>query len=160
MPTTLTLKNIPDAVYDRLKLSEETHRCSMNGEAMVCLEAVLLPSKVTPRECLPRGDTHGDNSPAVASWGVAMLIGLLQAGCTTVMVHSEGDVVVKRHLGVVQILVDDQRTTGIALSSLGITLLPGTLTLGWTDWKAVVVGRENADRCLFVDFSPHPFAKD
>jgi plasmid stability protein len=54
MPTTLTLKNIPDVVYDRLKLSAEAHRRSMNSEAIVCLEAVLLPSKVTPSERLVR----------------------------------------------------------------------------------------------------------
>ena len=54
MPTTLTLKNIPDDVYDRLKLSAETHRRSMNSEAIVCLEAVLLPGKVTLVERLAR----------------------------------------------------------------------------------------------------------
>jgi plasmid stability protein len=54
MPTTLTLKNIPDEVYERLKLSAETHRRSMNSEAIVCLEAVLLPAKVTLAERLAR----------------------------------------------------------------------------------------------------------
>ena len=54
MPTTLTLKNIPDAVYKRLKLSAETHRRSMNSEAIVCLEAMLLPAKVTLTERLMR----------------------------------------------------------------------------------------------------------
>lgn len=54
MPTTLTLKNIPDVVYDRLKLSAEAHRRSMNSEAIVCLEAVLLPTRVTPAERLAR----------------------------------------------------------------------------------------------------------
>lgn len=54
MPTTLTLKNIPDLVYDRLKRSAEAHRRSMNSEAIVCLEAVLLPAKVTPAERLAR----------------------------------------------------------------------------------------------------------
>lgn len=54
MPTTLTLKNIPDAVFDRLKLSAKMHRRSMNSEAIVCLEAVLLPAKVTPAERLAR----------------------------------------------------------------------------------------------------------
>ena len=47
MTTTLTLKNIPDAVYERLKLSAEAHRRSMNSEAIVCLEQVLLPTKMT-----------------------------------------------------------------------------------------------------------------
>ncbi len=54
MPTTLTLKNIPDEVYARLKASAETHRRSLNSEAIVCLESVLLPGKVTPRERLER----------------------------------------------------------------------------------------------------------
>jgi plasmid stability protein len=54
MPTTLTLKNIPDDVYARLKLSAEVHRRSMNSEAIVCLEAMLLPAKVAPEERLAR----------------------------------------------------------------------------------------------------------
>lgn len=52
MPTTLTLKNIPDAVYERLKTAAETHRRSMNNEAIVCLEAVLMPTKLAPSERL------------------------------------------------------------------------------------------------------------
>lgn len=43
MATTLTLKNIPDEVYDRLRLSAATHRRSLNSEAIVCLETVRLP---------------------------------------------------------------------------------------------------------------------
>ena len=54
MPTTLTLKNIPDAVYDRLKASATLHRRSLNSEAIVCLEAVLLPQRVAPNERLAR----------------------------------------------------------------------------------------------------------
>ena len=54
MPTTLTLKNIPDAVYARLKATASAHRRSMNSEAIVCLEAVLMPSKVMVGERLAR----------------------------------------------------------------------------------------------------------
>lgn len=54
MSTTLTLKNIPDDVYTRLKLSAQTHRRSLNSEAIVCLEAVLLPTKMPPGERLAR----------------------------------------------------------------------------------------------------------
>lgn len=54
MPTTLTLKNIPDTVYERLKLSAEAHRRSLNSEAIVCLEAMLLPAKMTPLERIAR----------------------------------------------------------------------------------------------------------
>ncbi|AHE97654.1 FitA-like ribbon-helix-helix domain-containing protein [Thioalkalivibrio paradoxus] len=54
MPTSLTLKNIPDDVYRRLKASAEAHRRSLNNEAIVCLEAMLVPSKRTPGERLAR----------------------------------------------------------------------------------------------------------
>lgn len=52
MPTTLTLKNIPDEVYERLKASAETHRRSVNSEAIVCLESVLLPDRMAASERL------------------------------------------------------------------------------------------------------------
>lgn len=54
MPTTLTLKNIPDAIYEKLKFSAESHRRSLNSEAIVCLEAVLLPARTIPGERLAR----------------------------------------------------------------------------------------------------------
>ncbi len=54
MPTTLTLKGIPDDVYERLKASAEAHRRSLNSEAIVCLETVLLPGKMPPTERLAR----------------------------------------------------------------------------------------------------------
>ena len=54
MPTTLTLKNVPDVVYERLKASAELHRRSMNSEAIVCLEAVLVPTRVSSAERLAR----------------------------------------------------------------------------------------------------------
>lgn len=54
MATTLTLKNIPDELYERLKASAETHRRSLNSEAIVCLESVLIPGRVTVSERLAR----------------------------------------------------------------------------------------------------------
>jgi plasmid stability protein len=54
MPTTLTLKNIPDEVYRRLKVAAEMHRRSLNSEAIVCFETALLPGKATPGERLAR----------------------------------------------------------------------------------------------------------
>lgn len=54
MPTTLTLKNIPDEVYERLKASAEAHRRSLNSEAIVCLESVLLPGRIAVEERLAR----------------------------------------------------------------------------------------------------------
>lgn len=54
MPTTLTLESIPDELYERLRASAEVHRRSLSGEAIVCLETVLLPGKMPPSERLAR----------------------------------------------------------------------------------------------------------
>lgn len=54
MPTTLTLKNIPDDVYTRLKAAAKTHRRSLNSEAIVCLESVLMPGRTSVGERLAR----------------------------------------------------------------------------------------------------------
>ena len=54
MPTTLTLKNIPDEVYERLKAAAEMHRRSLNSEAIVCLETVLTPTRISPSERIAR----------------------------------------------------------------------------------------------------------
>lgn len=54
MPTTLTLKNIPDEVYERLKTAAERHRRSLNSEAIVCLETVLTPRRISTGERLAR----------------------------------------------------------------------------------------------------------
>ena len=54
LPTTLTLKNIPDEVYVRLKAAAESHHRSLNSEAIVCLESVLLPGRATAEEVIAR----------------------------------------------------------------------------------------------------------
>ena len=79
MPTTLTLKNIPDAVYDQLKLSATAHRRSLNGEAIVCLESVLLPARTALgdrlarlrelRASLPQDAFHADDIDAAKREG-------------------------------------------------------------------------------------------
>lgn len=63
MSTTLTLKNIPDAVYERLKASATAHRRSLNSEAIVCLESVLLPGSIDPRERIARARALRDMLP-------------------------------------------------------------------------------------------------
>lgn len=54
MPVNLTLKNVPDEVYDRLKHSAALHRRSLNSEAILCLEIALLPTSIPPAERLAR----------------------------------------------------------------------------------------------------------
>ena len=54
MPATLSLKNVPDAVYERLKAFAQANRRSLNSEAIVCLESVLARKRLAPSERLPR----------------------------------------------------------------------------------------------------------
>lgn len=63
MPTTLTLKNIPDEVYVRLKASAQSHRRSLNSEAIVCLESVLLPGRATAEEVIARARAIRETLP-------------------------------------------------------------------------------------------------
>jgi len=54
MPTTLTLKGIPDDLYIRLKQTAEVHRRSLNNEAISVLETMLLPRKATASDRIAR----------------------------------------------------------------------------------------------------------
>lgn len=54
MPTTLTLKNFPDEIYERLKASAEVHRRSLGSEAIACLESVLAPGRLASSERIAR----------------------------------------------------------------------------------------------------------
>jgi plasmid stability protein len=54
MPTTLTLKNIPDEIYERLRQSADLHRRSLNSEAIVCLETILVPTRIALSQRLER----------------------------------------------------------------------------------------------------------
>jgi antitoxin FitA len=45
---TLTIKNIPAAVYEQLKQRAARHRRSVNREVIVCLEKVLGSRSVDP----------------------------------------------------------------------------------------------------------------
>jgi antitoxin FitA len=50
----LTIKNLPDGIYESLKRSSEMHRRSINDEVISCLETVLAPTRVTTAEKLSR----------------------------------------------------------------------------------------------------------
>ena len=51
---TLTIKNVPDQLYERLRERAAANRRSMNGEAVVCLERVLRGPLVDEPELLER----------------------------------------------------------------------------------------------------------
>jgi plasmid stability protein len=46
----LTIKNIPDDLYARLKESAQVHRRSLNSEILYCVERTLVPHKVDVSE--------------------------------------------------------------------------------------------------------------
>ncbi len=50
----LTIKNIPELLYQQLKNAAELHRRSINSEVIVCLEKTLAVSPITPAERLSR----------------------------------------------------------------------------------------------------------
>ncbi len=50
----LTIKNIPDSLYEQLKSAADLHRRSINSEVLVCLEQALVAKKTTPRDRLKR----------------------------------------------------------------------------------------------------------
>jgi plasmid stability protein len=52
MMATLTIKNIPEKLRKRLKKSAAQHRRSINGEAIICLEKVLVGNRVDPQDFL------------------------------------------------------------------------------------------------------------
>lgn len=50
----LTIKNIPDSLYEQLKSAAELHRRSINSEVLVCLEKVLVAKKTNTNDRLQR----------------------------------------------------------------------------------------------------------
>ena len=50
----ITLKNIPDDLYDLLRLQAAAHHRSINSEMIHCLETVLRPTTVGVDERLAR----------------------------------------------------------------------------------------------------------
>jgi plasmid stability protein len=54
MATTITLKNLPDDIYERLKESAKANHRSINSEVIACLEKALFSAQVSPQERLDR----------------------------------------------------------------------------------------------------------
>ncbi|MFA5028824.1 MAG: Arc family DNA-binding protein [Candidatus Methylomirabilota bacterium] len=57
MPT-ITLKNIPEVLYARLKESATDHRRSLNSEVLVRLEQTVLSARIDPDTFLVRADAR------------------------------------------------------------------------------------------------------
>lgn len=50
----ITLKGIPDDLYERLKLAAKAHHRSLNSEVIACLERQLMPHVPSADERLAR----------------------------------------------------------------------------------------------------------
>lgn len=50
MPTTLTLKGLPDEVYGRLKESAVANHRSLNSEIISRLQSQVMPNRTTAQE--------------------------------------------------------------------------------------------------------------
>jgi antitoxin FitA len=62
---TLTIKNIPEKLCKRLKESAAQHRRSINGEAISCLEKVLVGNRVNPEDFLAHARSLRERMPRV-----------------------------------------------------------------------------------------------
>ncbi len=54
MPMNMTLKNIPDELYERLKITAQLNRRSLNSEAIMCFEATLKKPRMPASERIAR----------------------------------------------------------------------------------------------------------
>lgn len=60
----LTIKNMPDDLYEKLKEAAQIHRRSLNNEIIYCLETVLTPRKISTSERLQRVQNLRQQIPA------------------------------------------------------------------------------------------------
>ncbi|MGO8731424.1 MAG: FitA-like ribbon-helix-helix domain-containing protein [Terriglobia bacterium] len=63
--TTLTIKNIPERLRQRLKESAARHRRSINVEAISCLEKALVGDRVDPEDFLAQVRSLRARTPRV-----------------------------------------------------------------------------------------------
>ena len=49
---TVTVKNIPDELYNRLKTVAEINRRSINSEIIVCIEQAVKAHRISPEKVL------------------------------------------------------------------------------------------------------------
>jgi plasmid stability protein len=63
----ITIRNIPETLYDRLKEAASAHHRSLNSELIHCLEQILLPKKISPAGRLQRARElrHGIDADSI-----------------------------------------------------------------------------------------------
>ena len=60
----LTIKNMPNDLYQKLKDAAQAHRRSLNSELIYCIETVLAPRKMPIAERLLRARSLRQQVPA------------------------------------------------------------------------------------------------
>lgn len=70
MPVTLSIKNAPDDVVERLRQRAESNHRSMQGELMAIIEEAVKPIFLSPTEFVEKGRRMGLRTEAD---GVAMI---------------------------------------------------------------------------------------
>jgi plasmid stability protein len=50
----ITVKNIPEALYEQLKQSARAHRRSINSEVLVCIERAVSPLRIDAESRIAR----------------------------------------------------------------------------------------------------------
>lgn len=88
----------------------------------------------------------------VAQYVLAACALLTQHACTTVVIHSEGRVRTEHGFGVLTVSMPDADASAIALSGVGITMVPGSVALGWVRWSGVALSARSHEMCMVVDF--------
>jgi plasmid stability protein len=48
----MTIKNIPDELYEKLRAAAENNRRSINSEIIVCIERAVSTRRINPEEIL------------------------------------------------------------------------------------------------------------
>lgn len=77
---------------------------------------------------------------------------LLAAGCTTIVIHSDGAVKTESRFGILHLNLEPERTTTMAVTSIGVVALPGSLSIGYARWQGVGLSAAEGDRCLLINF--------
>jgi len=61
--TALTIKNIPDNLYQQLKQSANLHHRSINREAIYCIEQMIFSHKTNAKNTLKRTEKLWEKTP-------------------------------------------------------------------------------------------------
>ena len=54
MPTNITIRDIPDDIYEKLKRQAELHHRSINSEVIVCLKKIVQSRRRDPNQIITR----------------------------------------------------------------------------------------------------------